>query len=136
MDAGYSGVPLLKKLGYQTGQSILLLNSPDWFQNELRRAGIEASRNEPATWAHFFCESQEQLADFLDSVDLDQIEKGFWVSWPKKSSGIKTDVTEQTFRDVILPLGWVDTKVAAIDETWSGLKFLRRKSPAPTQGDQ
>jgi hypothetical protein len=131
MESGYSGTPLVKKLGYETGQSILLLNPPAWFQEELHSAGIEASRNEPATWAHFFCESQQELADILDSVDLDQIEKGFWASWPKKSSGIKTDVTEQTFRDTILPLGWVDTKVAAIDETWSGLKFLRRAKLAP-----
>jgi hypothetical protein len=65
---------------------------------------------------------------FLDSIDLGDIEKGLWVSWPKKSSGVKTDLTEQAFRDAILPLGWVDTKVVAIDQTWSALKFLRRKN--------
>jgi len=54
-------------------------------------------------------------------------EKSLWLSWPKQASGVKTDVTEQTFRDVILPLGWVDVKVAAIDDTWSGLKFFAPK---------
>ncbi len=135
---GYSAVPLLKKLGYESDQSVLLINSPDWFAEELEDAGIAANHAVPATWSHVFCEDQKQLADFLDSIDLDQIEKGFWVSWPKKSSGIKTDITEQVFRDMILPLGWVDTKVAAIDETWSALKFLRRNSKdKPTaSGDQ
>jgi hypothetical protein len=126
--SGYSATPLLKKLGYSTGQRILLANSPDWFAEELENAGLSANHTVPATWAHPFVGNQQELADFLDSIDLDQIEKGLWVSWPKKSSGIKTDLTEQTLRDAILPLGWVDTKVAAIDETWSGLKFLRRKA--------
>ena len=50
-----------------------------------------------------------------------------WVAWPKRSSGVATDLTEQTFRDLLLPTGWVDVKVAAIDDTWSGLKFVLRK---------
>ena len=68
------------------------------------------------------------LAGFLDNTELGEIEKSLWVSWPKKSSGAQTDLTEQDFRDAILPLGWVDTKVISIDDTWSALKFLRRKT--------
>jgi hypothetical protein len=87
---------------------------------------VVGSHGLPALWAHGFFKSQAELDTFLDTIDLDSIEKGLWVSWPKKTSGIKTDLTEQTFRDKILPLGWVDIKVAAIDEIWSGLKFTRR----------
>jgi hypothetical protein len=56
---------------------------------------------------------------------------GIWVAWPKKTSGVKTDLTEQTFRDLLLPTGWVDNKVCAIDQTWSGLRFVLRKELRP-----
>lgn len=93
----------------------------------LRSGGVIPSGVSPAHWAHGFFETTAEVETFLDEFNFDDIQKGVWVSWPKKASGIKTDLSEQTFRDLILPLGWVDTKVAAIDETWSGLKFLRRR---------
>lgn len=65
--------------------------------------------------------------NFIRHTDLEHIEKSLWVSWPKKASKVVADINEQDIRDSILPSDWVDTKVAAIDETWSGLKFLRRK---------
>lgn len=124
---GYSGKPLIEKLGYLAGDSVFLFGAPDEFSDYLLSEGVIDTLSLPASWAHGFFKSQAEVMVFLDSITFDQIEKGFWVSWPKKASGIDTDLTEQTFRDMILPLGWVDTKVAAIDETWSGLKFLRRK---------
>jgi hypothetical protein len=81
----------------------------------------------PATHAHLFFDSKVGLRRFLKDTHLNDIEKSLWLSWPKKASGVKTEVTQQTLREAILPLGWVDTKVAAIDATWSGLKFLRRR---------
>lgn len=126
--AGYSATPLLKKLGYEPGQTVCMINQPGWFRKELRTGGVIPAPILPANWAHGFFSSRTELEKFLDSIDLNQIEKGLWVSWPKKSSGTKTDLTEQTFRDLILPTGWVDIKVAAIDDTWSGLKFTRRKA--------
>jgi len=125
--AGYSGTPLLKKLGYNANDSVLLVNSPDWFKELLNESSISATTSLPATWAHVFCDTQNELFRFLNYTDLEKIEKGIWLSWPKKSSKVEADLTEQSFRDAVLPLGWVDTKVAAIDETWSGLKFLRRR---------
>jgi hypothetical protein len=124
---GYSDTPLVKKLGYVQGDSVLAVNAPDQFKEILNKLSISTTSSLPAAWAHVFCDTQNELFRFLNYTDLDKIEKGFWISWPKKSSGVITDLTEQTFRDAILPLGWVDTKVAAIDETWSGLKFLRHK---------
>jgi hypothetical protein len=125
--AGYSGKKLVEKLGYKPIDTVYIYNAPENFQDYLRDEHVVGSYGLPALWAHGFFKSQADLHEFLDSIDLDDIEKGLWVSWPKKSSKVKTDLTEQNFRDVILPLGWVDTKVAAIDETWSALKFLRRK---------
>jgi hypothetical protein len=127
MNSGYSGKPLIDKFGYRPIDTVYIYNAPEDFQEYLRDRHVVGSHGLPALWAHGFFKARADLDTFLDSIDLDDIEKGLWVSWPKKSSGVKTDLTEQTFRDAILPLGWVDVKVAAIDETWSGLKFLRRK---------
>lgn len=125
---GYSGTPLLKKLGYESGDSVYTLEAPEWFVDELQKNKVKLAPGLPATWAHGFFINQFELQAFLNIVNLDQIEKGLWVSWPKKAAKVKTDLTEQTFRDLILPTGWVDVKIAAIDDTWSGLKFLRRKN--------
>lgn len=126
--AGYSDKPLIEKLGYKAGETVYVVGFPHNLGAEFYEYGIEITPVLPANWAHGFFNWQLELESFLKNTNLDNIEKGFWVSWPKKSSGIETNLTEQTFRDLILPLGWVDTKVVAIDETWSGLKFLRRKN--------
>lgn len=125
---GYSGKPLIDKLGFAPGDSILLSSSPDWYAVFVADNALTSRLTTPTTHAHIFCSNLADLETFLATNKLTQVEKSIWFSWPKKSSGISTDITEQTFRDHILPLGWVDTKVAAIDETWSGLKFLRRKT--------
>jgi hypothetical protein len=126
--AGYSGKGLIEKLGYKPLDTVYIFEAPLEFKRYLKDESVIATAGLPAHWAHGFFISQRQLHDFLDSIDLDDIEKAFWASWPKKASGVSTDLTEQTFRDTILPLGWVDIKVAAVDETWSGLKFTRRKN--------
>ena len=122
-----SDKPLAAKLGFQPGDTVLVETTPDWYSEMADAAGFEITPNLPATHVHLFVSSQKELYEFLDDYSLDDVEKSAWFSWPKKASGLKTDLTEQSFRDIILPLGWVDTKVAAVDDTWSGLKFLRRK---------
>lgn len=126
--AGYSAVPLAHKLGFVSGDEIFVEDTPDWYSTFADENDLELSPGLPATHAHIFCNSRNVLADFLKNNDIEEVEKSIWFSWPKRSSGVKTDAVEQIFRDAMLPLGWVDTKVAAIDQTWSGLKFLRRKS--------
>lgn len=123
--SGYSGKPLIDKLGYQPGQTLQLYNAPLAFTQYIQAAGVIISDQHP-TWLHAFFSSSEQIANFLQFVRINEVEKGLWVSWPKRSSAVSTDLSEQTFRDYLLPLGWVDTKVCSIDKTWSGLKFLRR----------
>jgi hypothetical protein len=127
-NAGYSDRPLLAKLGYQPGDSILLTNAPDWLREMLLDASVTVTPTLPATWSHAFFTDHTALTSWLKSHDLSTVTTGLWFSWPKKSSGLPTTVTDQTFRDLLLPLGWVDTKVCAVDDTWSGLKFLRRRS--------
>jgi hypothetical protein len=126
--SGYSSAPLNKKLGFSSGDEVFVLTTPDWYSKFANESGFELSPDLPATHVHLFCEDSRDLKEFLKDYNLNDIEKFLWVSWPKKASGVKTDLTEQSFRDAILPLGWVDIKVAAVDDTWSGLKFTRRRS--------
>lgn len=128
MNTGYSGKPLVDKLGYKPAQTVLLINAPAWFTQHLDKLAITPSVKGPVNWGHVFCANKSDLDEFLAKTNLETATIGWWFSWPKKASGVTTDLTEQLFRDTILPLNWVDVKVAAIDETWSGLKFLRRKT--------
>lgn len=125
---GYSGKPLVNKLGYQPDNTVLVHAAPGWFVQELTMRDILTNSTLPTTWAHLFFTRSEDLRQYMDHFALDEIQKAIWISWPKKTSKVPTDITEQTLRDIILPLGWVDVKVAAIDKIWSGLKFMRRVS--------
>lgn len=123
-----SGKALIGKLGFQPGDSVFVATTPDWYSRFANDHGLDLTPGLPATHAHIFCESKQALLDFLDQNDLREIGKSLWLSWPKKSSGVKTNITENDCRDHVLPAGWVDVKVAAINDIWSGLQFLRRKN--------
>jgi len=127
MTPGYSDTPLVTKLGFKRGDSVFVEDTPGWYSDFADENGLELTPGLPAAHAHIFCSTQTELRAFLSGNMLEDIEKSLWLSWPKKTSGVKTDITEQDLRNAVLPLGWVDTKVAAIDDTWSGLKFVRRK---------
>jgi len=127
MSAGYSEAPLAAKLGFKPGHSVFVEDTPDWYSDFADQNGFELSPDLPASHAHLFYGSKAELRAFLKEYDIEDIQLSLWISWPKKASGVKTDLSEQDLRDMVLPLGWVDTKVAAVDDTWSGLKFVRRK---------
>jgi hypothetical protein len=127
-DAKSSSKTLIEKLGYKPLESVYLFGAPEDFVAYLEENEVFDTTKLPCEWAHGFFNHSSEMQIFLDNIALEDITKGLWVSWPKKSSGFVTDLTEQTFRDAVLPLGWVDIKVIAIDETWSGLKFTRRKN--------
>ncbi|HSX16259.1 MAG TPA: hypothetical protein VLF40_05695 [Candidatus Saccharimonadales bacterium] len=118
---------LASKLGFEPGDTVYVETTPDWYSDFIDAAGLDMEPGLPATHAHIFCEHEAELVDFLENNDLHDLEKSLWISWPKKSSGMQTDLGEDEIRAAVLPLGWVDVKVAAVDDTWSGLKFLRRK---------
>jgi len=132
MTAGYSGTPLAKKLSLRDGQRVWFDAMPDHVRDEIDEYALEltfvADPAHGADAAHVFVTERSALEAHLTAL-REQIAKDgqVWVSWPKKASKVPTDITEDTIREVALPLGFVDTKVCAIDETWSGLKLVIRK---------
>jgi hypothetical protein len=131
MAADYSGTPLAKKLSLKGGMRVWFDAMPDSVRNEIAAAGIVLSEEAVPTpginAAHIFVTSRAELEEKLTLLRALIDPAGFiWVSWPKKSAKVPTDITEDTIRDVCLPMGLVDVKVCAIDATWSGLKLTKR----------
>jgi len=138
--AGYSGTPLPQKLGIKPGLAVVTINAPTNYRRLLGTIpeGVTFSDRlkSDSSFVHVFIKKRSELANRL-AVLRDKIaETGIvWVSWPKRSSGVLTDVTEDVVRAIALPLGFVDVKVCAIDETWSGLKLMvRRRNRKPPAG--
>lgn len=132
MTTGYSATPLAKKLSLRDGQRVWFHAMPESVQDEIDEYALEltfvADPAEGVDAAHVFVTVREELARLLASLRQQIAPDGqIWVSWPKQASKVPTDITEDTIRDVCLPLGLVDTKVCAVDETWSGLKLVIRK---------
>ena len=128
---GYSGTPLPKKLGIKEGFRISLTNAPDDVTAELKIAlsSCESSRDgrQPIDFAMLFTKSESELAKEFKRIGNRLAPAGMlWISWPKKSSGVATDVDENVVREIGLAAGLVDVKVCAVTEIWSGLKFVRR----------
>ena len=131
--AGYSGTPLAKKLGIKEDMALAVLNAPSGYASWLKPLpdGVSiASKVAPkAPAVHLFTTSRRDLERALLRLRKAIDPSGFvWVSWPKQSSGVATDITEDTIRDLALPLGFVDIKVCAVTDVWSGLKLVVRKS--------
>ena len=130
--AGYSGTPLWKKLGYKRGMSAYVDGAPSSYISLLALpADVTVtwlrSAKSDMEFVHLFATSASKLKRKLESYRKRIVPGGvIWVSWPKKSSGVKSDITEDTIRDVALPMRLVDVKVCAVDEVWSGLKLMIR----------
>jgi hypothetical protein len=134
--SGYSGTPLAKKLGIKQGFSLTLVDAPEEFEELLEGLpdDVEPARGlkgralvdvivvfvkRKADLEKRFAQAAARLSE--------QVGAGIWVAWPKKASGVATDITEDVVREVCLPSGLVDNKVCAIDGTWSGLRMVRRR---------
>jgi len=132
MGTQYSKTPLYKKLGYKPGQKIYLKNPPEeyyeWVSPVIDQVNLVNRLTNDFDLIHFFTTSRKELEDLLPKYQSRIQENGMiWVSWPKKSSKVVSDVTENTIRKVCLPLGLVDVKVCSISNVWSGLKLVIRK---------
>jgi hypothetical protein len=132
MTAGYSGTPLAKKLGFKPGLRVAAIGAPAHYAKLLAPLpeGVEmgARVGKATDIVHLFTTSKAELAKKLASwLKLLPADSAIWVSWPKKAAKVPTDITEDTIRAVALPMGLVDIKVCAVDETWSGLKLVLRK---------
>jgi hypothetical protein len=130
--AGYSGTPLAKKLNLRDGMRVWFDAMPESVADEIDEYALELRFvADPAAGidaAHVFATERSMLEARLTSLRQQIAPDGqIWVSWPKKAAKVLTDITEDTIRELALPLGLVDTKVCAIDEVWSGLKLVIRK---------
>lgn len=127
---GYSGKPLFEKLGLKPGMRCLVIDPPEHFADLVDGAQdvFFSQRIRSADVVHVFCRDLRALERRIDGALSKVTDPGaLWVSWPKKSSPLYKDLTERDLRTRILPTGWVDVKVCAVDADWSGLKFLRRR---------
>ena len=130
--AGYSPRSLADKLGIKAGTPVILLAAPEGYQALLGElpAGADVRKRlaNGAMFIHQFVLRRADLSTAFPRLARALADDGMvWISWPKKSSKMATDLTEDVVRGLGLPLGLVDVKVCAVDETWSGLKFVRRK---------
>jgi|SRR6185437_35362 len=130
--AGYSGTPLVKKLGFKEGYWTGLVNPPKGFQKELAPLPNNVSVSvdaltKPLDLIVLFADSQKMLKAEFPRLARKLVENGMlWIAWPKKASGIATDLSDNSVRDIGLAAGLVDVKVCAINDVWSGLKFVYR----------
>ena len=130
--AGYSKTPLPQKLGIKPGLKVAALNPPPGYRTLLAPLPADVSFTDKASagsnFVHLFTTERRALEKELKRLRKLLDDAGvLWVSWPKKSSGVASDITEDVIREVCLPLGFVDVKVCAVDETWSGLKLMIRR---------
>jgi hypothetical protein len=128
---GYSGTPLPKKLGIKAGLRVRLANAPAEVHAELRAAlaecEVQTKSGDSLDFVILFTKSRAELVrEFSRLAKLLAPAGMLWVSWPKKSSGLASDVDENTVRETGLDAGLVDVKVCAVTDVWSGLKFVRR----------
>ena len=130
--AGYSKTPLAQKLGIKPAAKVAALNAPAGYRKLLAPLPASVSFTDKAatgsSFVHLFVTERRVLEKELKRLRKLLDDAGvLWVSWPKKSSGVSSDITEDVVREVCLPLGLVDVKVCAVDETWSGLKLMIRR---------
>jgi len=128
--AGYSGKPLAQKLGIKMGFAVAAIGAPHHYRALLEplpaRVRFGTVEDEPQL-IHYFCTERARFAKDLPLLRKKMRDDAMlWISWPKKSAGVPTTMTEDVVREVALPLGLVDTKVCAVDETWSGLRLVVR----------
>jgi hypothetical protein len=129
MPAGYSGTPLPKKLGIKDGFRISMHKLPADVKAELKEAlnACKASKSGPFDYVHLFVKTQADMKRDFSHLQKELAPAGMlWVSWPKKASGVTTDLDENIIRKLGLDAGLVDVKVCAVSEVWSGLKFVIR----------
>ena len=126
---GYSEKSLVAKLGIKPGHRLSVVSAPRGFALEGLPPDVSSlgPRSQGLDVVVLFVMSRSELERGFKREGSRLVANGMlWVAWPKKSSGVKTDVTEDVVREVVLPAGWVDVKVCAVDEVWSGLKVVRR----------
>ena len=132
MPAGYSGTPLAKKLGIRAGDTVALVGAPDGFEDELEGLpdGVQLRRRaggKPEVVLLFTTQARDLERRFAGLAKSVFPDGSLWIAWPKRSARVATDLDENRLRDIGLPHGLVDNKVCAVNEVWSGLRFVWRR---------
>ncbi len=125
--AGYSTTPLHKKLGIKDGMAVWIINAPPSYRKDISDAGniSWADGHDPSDFIHIFATTRELLAEMLPDLRKNIKKDGMiWISWPKKISSVPTDLDREMIREIGLAQKLVDIKVCAVDDIWSGLKFV------------
>jgi hypothetical protein len=136
--AGYSGTPLAKKLGIKEGADVALLRAPADLELDglpdgvALRSSARGTNDVIVSFHEWRADLEKKVPSLLKAL---AVNGGLWIAWPKKASKVPTDITEDTVREVFLPLGLVDNKVCAISDVWSGLRVVWRKENRPSPGD-
>jgi hypothetical protein len=128
--AGYSSIPLIQKMGIKVGMKLRLIDPPDnyfsLFEADISKQVVKSGVSDIV---HLFVTTKKGLYKHFNTLIKElSPEAIIWISWYKKSAKIPTDVTEDIIREIVLPAGWVDVKVCAVSELWSGLKIVKRIS--------
>ena len=135
MSAGYSGTPLPRKLGIKEGHRVAFVRAPETFEGVLGRLPdgvLVRKRLGPSDVVVAFFTRRAELERRWDALTRAiRFDGGLWIAWPKRASGVETDLTEDVVREIALERGLVDNKVCAIDETWSGLRLVYRVRDRP-----
>lgn len=130
MTAGYSTSPLARKLGIKEGDRVWLIDQPAYYLSlfaDLPEVEQVENQFSEVNFIHLFCSQQQQLIIIFPTAKEALAKDGiFWISWPKKSSSIPSDLSRDWIRDFVLKRGLVDVKICAVDMDWSGLKFVYR----------
>jgi hypothetical protein len=137
MPIGYSGTPLIKKLGVKPGTKLVAVGDvpieyTSWLGPLPEGATIVGKGKPPLEAVHVFVTKRAELVRHLEHLRKALIPNGYvWISWPKRASKVPTNITEDVIREVALPMGFIDIKVCAVSEVWSGLKLVIRVSERP-----
>ena len=133
--AGYSGTPLAKKLGIKEGFNVRFVNAPDGLDKELdlpANVTVNSGARKPIDLVMLFVTTKSELERTFSNYAAKLTPAGMlWISWPKKSSGVASDLSDNVVRELGLAKGMVDVKVCAVNEVWSGLKFVFRLKDRP-----
>jgi len=133
-ESGYSGTPLPRKLGIGEGDEVALIGAPEWLEDSLRAvpdvASLHTDLQDDARYDVMlaFVTQRAELEAELPRLRARMAPAcGLWIAWPKRASGLQTDMTDNVVREVALPTGLVDNKVCAIDDTWTGVRLVIRR---------
>lgn len=127
--SGYSKTPLFKKLGYKDGMQVCLIHEPEDYLSWVQPLpSVDFVHEPPYEFAHIFVNEIAKLEELAFQLRHDITQNGMiWISWHKKASKLPSEITEDTIREIVLPMGLVDIKVCSVTDVWSGLKVVIRK---------